>query len=311
MSQPERTRALQTVRDGRARVCVATDVAARGLDLPDLGLVVHADLPQNPDLVLHRSGRTGRAGRKGTCVILVPYPARRYAERLIASAKVRAKWGPAPSAEEIRAKDHERIVGELAALEDASEEDLTVARELLTTKPAEQFVAALVRFQRGLRPAPEELTAPLIAPATAPARRHDGPKQSVWFCLNVGHRDNADPRWIVPFLCRRGHITRAEIGKIRIFDEETRFEIAESVADKFATAARRPDPQDPKIRIERSTGPERPSMPPPRHGPPRRRPPNEPPRRRAAPEAPASKPRRVMAVPKATESTRARARRPK
>jgi ATP-dependent RNA helicase DeaD len=47
LSQAERTRALQSLRDGRARVCIATDVAARGLDLPDLGLVVHADLPQN------------------------------------------------------------------------------------------------------------------------------------------------------------------------------------------------------------------------------------------------------------------------
>ena len=63
LSQQERNNALQAVRDGRARVCVATDVAARGLDLPDLGLVIHADLPTNKETLLHRSGRTGRAGR--------------------------------------------------------------------------------------------------------------------------------------------------------------------------------------------------------------------------------------------------------
>ena len=63
LTQNERTHALQAMRDGRARVCIATDVAARGIDLPNLELVVHADLPTNGETLLHRSGRTGRAGR--------------------------------------------------------------------------------------------------------------------------------------------------------------------------------------------------------------------------------------------------------
>jgi diadenosine tetraphosphate (Ap4A) HIT family hydrolase len=58
------------MRDGRARVCIATDVAARGIDLPNLELVIHADLPTNPDTLLHRSGRTGRAGRKGVSALI-------------------------------------------------------------------------------------------------------------------------------------------------------------------------------------------------------------------------------------------------
>ncbi len=70
------------MRAGRARVGVCTDVAARGLDLPELDLVVHADLPTNPETLLHRSGRTGRAGRKGVCVLIVPHPKRRRAEQV-------------------------------------------------------------------------------------------------------------------------------------------------------------------------------------------------------------------------------------
>jgi superfamily II DNA/RNA helicase len=73
----ERNDALQSLRDGRARVCVATDVAARGLDLPDLGLVVHADLPVNKAGAAAPQGRTGRAGKKGVSVLLVPA----YADR--------------------------------------------------------------------------------------------------------------------------------------------------------------------------------------------------------------------------------------
>ena len=63
-SQSERNNALQALRDKRARVCVATDVAARGLDLPSLSLVVHVELPRDAEALQHRSGRTGRAGRK-------------------------------------------------------------------------------------------------------------------------------------------------------------------------------------------------------------------------------------------------------
>ena len=70
LTQNERTQALNALRDGRARVCVATDVAARGIDLPNLGLVIHADLPNDPEVMQHRSGRTGRAGKKGVSVLL-------------------------------------------------------------------------------------------------------------------------------------------------------------------------------------------------------------------------------------------------
>ncbi|MDP2734297.1 MAG: DEAD/DEAH box helicase, partial [Hoeflea sp.] len=90
LSQNERTHALQALRDGRAKVCVATDVAARGLDLPDLELVIHADLPKNPESLLHRSGRTGRAGRKGVSALIVPHSARRRTERLLSDARIAA-----------------------------------------------------------------------------------------------------------------------------------------------------------------------------------------------------------------------------
>ncbi len=68
LTQSERTHALQALRDGRARVLVATDVAARGLDLPALALVIHADLPNDAETLLHRSGRTGRAGNRAGAV---------------------------------------------------------------------------------------------------------------------------------------------------------------------------------------------------------------------------------------------------
>jgi ATP-dependent RNA helicase DeaD len=138
-------------------VCVATDVAARGIDLPDLGLVIHADLPNDRDTLLHRSGRTGRAGRKGICVLLVPFNRRRKAEGLIQAARVDVEWGPPPSADEIRTKDQERLVQDQAFTDETTEEDLTLARALLAERSAEEVAAALVRFHRARLPAPEEL----------------------------------------------------------------------------------------------------------------------------------------------------------
>ncbi|HZG47243.1 MAG TPA: DEAD/DEAH box helicase, partial [Allosphingosinicella sp.] len=82
-SQSERNHALQALRDRRARVCVATDVAARGIDLPTLSLVIHVELPRDAETLQHRSGRTGRAGKKGTAILIVPYPRRRRVEGVL------------------------------------------------------------------------------------------------------------------------------------------------------------------------------------------------------------------------------------
>ena len=258
LSQAERTHALQALRDGHARVCVATDVAARGLDLPDLGLVIQADAPRNAEALLHRSGRTGRAGRKGICVLLVPYSRRRGAERLLANANVRADWSPPPPADKIRQRDQERLLQEVAQADEPSDEDLSAARALLTERTPEQLAAALVRMHRARLPAPEELSEPAQRPAFSPADRERFPPRSerptggegaIVFRMNVGRNANADPRWIIPVICRRGGITKSEIGAIRILDTETQFEIAAHAAERFAAEARKPDAKDPNIRF--------------------------------------------------------------
>lgn len=272
LSQSERSHALQALRDGRARVCVATDVAARGLDLPDLGLVIQVDLPREKQTLLHRSGRTGRAGRKGTCVLLVPYNRARPIERMLHQANVEAIWSAPPAADQIRARDQERLLAEVAQGEEPSEEDRAAARALLAQRPAEDLAAALVRLHRARLPAPEELfdetapprphrsgdgaegpaRAPGTRDATGPAPSGEGPGEGffVWFRMNVGQNANADPRWLIPVICRRGNIGKKDIGAIRILERETQFEIAADVAQRFSAAMRRPDDKDRQIRFE-------------------------------------------------------------
>ncbi|KKB78426.1 hypothetical protein VW29_18000, partial [Devosia limi DSM 17137] len=76
-------------------------MAARGIDLPNLDLVIHADMPTNPDTLLHRSGRTGRAGRKGTCVLIVPMHRRTAEQRTHKMAKLDVQHMAPPSSNDI------------------------------------------------------------------------------------------------------------------------------------------------------------------------------------------------------------------
>ncbi len=234
LSQSERTHALQAMRDGRARVCIATDVAARGIDLPNLELVIHADLPTNPDTLLHRSGRTGRAGRKGVSALIVPHNARRRLDRLLASARIKATWAKPPSAEDVRKRDDERILESSVLTEKLKDEDYAFAQKLLDRHGAEQIAAAFVHQYRASHSAPEELLD--MAPPREKKRHHDDFGDSVWFSISVGRKQNAEPRWLIPLLCGAGKITKREIGAIKMVVEETFVQIAADSAERFMAA---------------------------------------------------------------------------
>jgi ATP-dependent RNA helicase DeaD len=248
LTQAQRSHALQALRDRRARVCVATDVAARGIDVPDLDLVIHADLPTNHDVLQHRSGRTGRAGRKGVCVILVPHPKRRRLEQLLKSARIEAQWQGPPTADDIRAQDQTRLIEDVLPASDAAEDDIAMAYALMAKRSPEAIAAAYIRLARAQRPAPEDLAdiAPETRDFTAPADRFDAPpragfEDATWFRIDLGRNKNAEARWILPMICRRGHVTKREIGAIRIFEKETRFQITAEWAERFEAAATKGD----------------------------------------------------------------------
>ncbi len=165
LSQSERTHALQAMRDGRARVCIATDVAARGIDLPNLGLVVHAELPTNPETLLHRSGRTGRAGRKGVSVLIVDPKTRNKAERVLRFAKINATWAAPPSAMEVIERDEERILADPILSEPMLQEERDFVGQLLSKYSPEQIATAFIRLNIAEKSAPEELQEVSLAPS--------------------------------------------------------------------------------------------------------------------------------------------------
>ncbi len=231
LSQSERTHALQAMRDGRARVCVATDVAARGIDLPSLDLVVHAELPSSHETLLHRSGRTGRAGRKGVSALIVPPAARKKCERLLRFAKLTAEWDAAPSADEVRGRDGERMLADPIWQDPPEPSD--AAQALVARFSAEQIAMAYVALYETRHSAPEELSPP--GPAGKPEPRAAfGP--SVWFSVSGGKKAGVETRRLLPILCKAGNITKDDIGAIRIQFNESFVEIREASADAFVAA---------------------------------------------------------------------------
>jgi ATP-dependent RNA helicase DeaD len=309
LGQHERNQALQALRDGHAQVCVATDVAARGIDLPNLGLVIHADLPTDAEKMQHRSGRTGRAGRKGISALLVPMSRRRKAEIMLGQAGVKPVWSGPPVAEEILKLDQQRMLEDPLLTEKPGEEDLAIAKLLLENRSAEDIAAALARVYRSRLPEPEEVTDPgdrrdferrdgrqkpsrferddrptRLERDDRPARfekgdraprfdkndrapRFERPERSeraprleredtgpaengdvTLFRLSIGRRNNADPKWLLPMLCRRGGVKRRDIGNIKILDNETVVEISKEAAEHFAANVRKPDEEN--IRIQ-------------------------------------------------------------
>jgi len=183
LAQASRTRTLEAFRHGRIGIIVATDVAARGLDVDGVSLVVHFDPPGDADALTHRSGRTGRAGQKGTSVLLLPPQARRRIERLLATARIAPTFAPVPSAEKIQkafTKAGRRLI--FAAIEQGqSEENLAYAAKLLAEHPAEKVIATLLGLTDQKPPcAPRDVSFHLTVdaprgPRLAPGRHARGP----------------------------------------------------------------------------------------------------------------------------------------
>jgi ATP-dependent RNA helicase DeaD len=263
LEQSERTRTLDAFRKGVIKVLVATDVASRGLDIPDVGRVVHADPPSDSEALTHRSGRTGRAGKKGQSVMLVTPPARDSVSRMVVRAKVQVKWLPAPTAKDVFKSADDRLIESVSAevtkgeeLEEEPEADdrLQVLAERLVRAHDDPvaLVRALLARAQSAGPEPREVE-PMRPMARSDARpmRQQGRRGGSYvpFHVNWGTRFGADARRLVAMICRRGDIRGNQIGAIRLGDAFSTFEVDASVAAEFATRVKKPDPRDPHIRI--------------------------------------------------------------
>jgi ATP-dependent RNA helicase DeaD len=362
LEQHERERALGAFRAGTLRALVATDVAARGIDVQGVARVIQVDPPSHAETYTHRSGRTGRAGRAGKSSILVPPSAVDRTVRILRRAGVRPSFAPIPSAAEIRdARDQsleQELLGEPTAEENIPDRTWALAKRLAQAPVLSRVLARLLHRMRASgvgeprelrhielrevpreRPMPERgrrgerpigrgygqgydeprTRAPYTMPPPGPSReerprpaydrgaadrvghertshdrvghergaraeyerpspaRHDeervreprarAPRDAegggswVAFDVSWGEVHGADARRMMAMMCRRGAVRGSDIGAIRLGPTRSQVEVSAAVADAFERAAAKPDPRDPRVRIQRAGA---------GHGPPRK-----------------------------------------
>jgi ATP-dependent RNA helicase DeaD len=185
------------------------------------------------------------------------------------AARVRASWSNAPSAEDINGRDRQRLLTD-PMLDMPEGAELADAEALLAAIDPIAVAAALLRLHRRQLPPPEVISAapqPRAPEAhtssegrtsryeraprddsRAPSPHAEGPPADfVQFRVSIGRNNRADPKWILPLLCRLGSVTKRDIGAIRIFDTDTRFEISRDVSDAFAAATANLPSNEPRI----------------------------------------------------------------
>ena len=163
MEQAERNRALAAFKRGNVDALVATDVAARGIDVNDVTRVLHAEPPTDADAYTHRSGRTGRAGKKGISSVLVTLSELPRTTGLLGRARVRFRFAPIPSAETIReARDQsllEMLTADFVEGEVVDERSVGLAEKIIASSEPARAVARLVGITlRRAQAEPREVT---------------------------------------------------------------------------------------------------------------------------------------------------------
>jgi len=265
MGQRERTATLAAFRAGTVQVLVATDVAARGLDVDDIDAVVHFELPENDEVFTHRSGRTGRAGRRGRSLLLSSPRQRARVAAIFRRLGIRAEWLDVPQPAQVRQAVEKRLIEELSGQVSEELDHRELAEELLLNCDPLSLVQALLGRSGHLGPcAPVVVEQPKRKPLPA-ARAHQGggapghsgprpraPRQDgafVPFFVNWGAKGGANPSRLLAMVCRRGNLKSPQIGAIRIAPQNAVVEVAREHAAAFEQAAGRPDPRNPKVHI--------------------------------------------------------------
>ncbi len=187
LEQKERERVMSATREGKLRFLVATDVAARGIDISHLTHVINADFPESAENYVHRTGRTGRAGRTGTAISIVGPKEMGSLYMMRLTYKIRPIEKHLPSKQELKTREEADLVQMFVDAYSSREphpEDLALARRLLTHPASEHVLAGLIRDHLGARPDaqataaearrarnPEPAALPVALPATRPESR--------------------------------------------------------------------------------------------------------------------------------------------
>lgn len=231
MKQSQRDSVMGAFKGGRTTILVATDVAARGIDVDDIDCVINYDIPTNNEYYVHRIGRTGRAGKSGAAYTICSGRRQVYLMQDIAKAtKSEIIKLEIPTAASILKKQRLLKQEELISKMELNEElpYLDVVEELMAQGySAEQIAAAALGMVYGV----EESTLPVIQ---MEKKRRKG--DFIKIRINIGREHRIAPNFIVGAIAERTSLSGQDIGKIEIFDEDTLVEIPRSSEEEVLSA---------------------------------------------------------------------------
>ena len=147
LKQEERFKALQSIKNGSCKVCIATDVASRGIDIIDLDIVIHANLPRNSETLIHRSGRTGRAGKHGLSIILFSPNSIKTYYRIIEHAKIVPKLRKNLSKKIIEDNENAQFLNKVSSISKSKIEDKLI-NELMENYSSSDLAKSLVSLYK-------------------------------------------------------------------------------------------------------------------------------------------------------------------
>jgi len=256
MDQEQRDRVMGRVRAGTADLLIATDVAARGLDVEHVTHVVHYDLPESAETWVHRTGRTGRAGREGTAIALVTPRERRRIANLQAAIGRTIDARPLPTAEALRAVRLERLREQVDGVDaERDAEALTALRAMVAAHGGDpvDLAARALRVLLAQQEAPGD-TSDLGAGEAPRTSRYDGPWTRLR--LSVGRADKVLPGDLFRLLVDRAGVPKGRVGAIKIGVRGSSADVPPECVDGVVDAlrgvvwGRRPV----QVQVERSSG---------------------------------------------------------
>jgi ATP-dependent RNA helicase DeaD len=261
MNQYERDKVMRRVRSGEAELLIATDVAARGLDIDRLTHVVNYDLPAAPEAYVHRIGRVGRAGREGVAITLVEpreHHALRNIERL---TKHKIEIANVPTVADLHARRLDNTITALreVLVEDDNEHFRVVVDSLSNEYDVVQVAMAAVKLYHLATTPDSEDESPRDSKPREEAPRADfrprNAGEMARIYIGVGKQAGVRPQDLVGAIANEAGIAGGLIGAIQIADRFSLVEVPEEVADQVVKALGKSSIRGKKVQVRRDATP--------------------------------------------------------
>lgn len=247
LKQVQRDRVMGNFRSGKTEILVATDVAARGLDVKGVDLVINYDLPQDDEYYVHRIGRTGRAGKSGLALSFVCGKEIYKLKEIQKYCHTKIKLKPIPSLDDVTNTRVDSIFSELSAI--IQEEDLTKTTEMLEKKINEEDFTSLdvaAAFLK-LYLSSKEGVSEEFEEEVAPSKNNEG---MVRLFINIGKKDKVKPGDILGAIAGEAGISGKLVGEIQMYDKYTFVEVPHENGKEVLFAMKNARIKGKKITIE-------------------------------------------------------------